>query len=140
MAKHLLLLLIVSVLFSQSTKCQTKLNLDFEQIDWDTHLPSGWGLDNIRNKEVPTGKLRVAFTTDSIVKHSGQYSLSIDWKTRYKEWTASNYVIHKAFAGGTIKLTGWVKTKDVDNMAGLWMRLDGDNGANLGLTTCATAP
>jgi hypothetical protein len=100
-------------------------NLNFEDINLDTHLPTGWGVDNIENDKIPADSTLCAFSIDTQVKQNGKYSLLIDWKVNYGEWTASNYVIRETFEGKRIRLTGFLKTENITEGAGMWMRIDG---------------
>jgi len=115
--------------FAQS---KTIYNLDFEQLDAKTGMPAGWGMGNISTADLPTDSTAAAYILDKSVKQNGNYSLLIDWSKGYKEWTASDYVIRQVFKGSKITLTGYVKTENVTDGAGLWMRLDGADGNVLG--------
>ncbi|MCW3122682.1 MAG: hypothetical protein JWQ38_2174 [Flavipsychrobacter sp.] len=133
MNKLLLLLACCSIShFACHSQTTNSYNLDMETLNATTHLPTGWGLDNVNGPSIPDNESINAFKADNTERQSGKYSLLIDWTKPYKEWTASNYVIPAAFEGSTIKLTGHIKTENVAGGAGLWMRLDGVRGKNLG--------
>ena len=98
-------------------------NLDFERLDPKTHLPAGWYL--------PTaGGYRVA--TDSVVRHAGRYAVRIESETAVHNADAfgvARLTIPARFRGKTLKLAGYLKTENVrDGFAGLWLRVDGENG------------
>lgn len=102
-------------------------NLGFETLN-STHLPEGWGGNNVKTTGFPTDNTAKAFYIDSNVKYSGRYSMSIDWNKSYGPWTSLTYIIDKRAKGKKIKLTGFLKTENVTGQgAGLWMRLDGVN-------------
>jgi C-terminal processing protease CtpA/Prc len=125
-------LILLSSVFTGCVHSQNTYNLDFEELNSRTGMPNGWGMGNIRNADIPNDNTLEAYKVDSVIKQHGKYSLLIDWSKGYKEWTASNYVINRAFKGKKIKLTGFVKTENVTDGAGLWMRLDGKDYKNLG--------
>jgi hypothetical protein len=46
-----------------------------------------------------------------------------------------------AYAGKRVRLSGWIKTADVDNQAGLWMRVDGpEQGKHLAFDNMGNRP
>jgi C-terminal processing protease CtpA/Prc len=102
----------------------TSYNLDVEMMN-EAGLPTGWGLGNIRDAGIPEDTSLNAYRADKEVKQHGNYSLLIDWTVPHSEWTATNYVIRRSFAGKTIKLKGYLKTENVAESAGLWLRIDG---------------
>ncbi len=126
--KSIFLILCASVTITACINAQPAYNLDLEHINKATGFPEGWGLDNVKGTDIPTGIVLNAFKVDSTVKQHGAYSLLIDWTDPPKEWTASNYVIKEVFKGQTITLTGYIKTEEVTKGAGLWMRIDGKDG------------
>lgn len=95
-----------------------------EAIDPSSKLPSGWsGQFNGAQKGYPV-------KVDSVVKQQGRYSLSIEKATGDGGFGVSNMYIKPAFSGARIRLTGYLKTENItEGFAGLWMRVDGPNGA-----------
>ena len=110
----------------RSGQANSTYNLNFEEINQKTGLPAGWGLGNVAKSDIPDDSTLHFYHADAVIKKSGKYSLLIDWSRGNKEWTASNYIINKAFEGRKIKLTGYLKTENVTGGAGLWMRIDGE--------------
>ncbi len=39
-----------------------------------------------------------------------------------------------------LRLSGFIKSKDVNGWSGMWMRIDGDNGKQLGFDNMQTRP
>jgi C-terminal processing protease CtpA/Prc len=83
------------------------------------HLPHGWG----------GGPAETIFIDDQVV-HGGK------WAARLQRDAASgsNFStitigIPIDFAGASLEFRGFLKTRDVSEYAGLWMREDGDGGA-----------
>ncbi len=122
--------ILFSAIFFYSTFCfsQTKdvYNLDFEKVNVKTGLPVGWGLGNVSDSTIPDDVSVSAYKLDANTKQAGKYSLLMDMENETKDWTCSNYVIRKVFSGKSIKLTGYLRTENVTEWAGLWMRIDGE--------------
>ncbi len=137
--QFLLFVLCIAALTGYAQTNNNSYNLGFEKQDAKTGLPAGWGLGNISKSDI-AGDQPGAYKSDSVIKHNGRYSLLIDWTKGYKPWTASNYAINQIFKGSKIKLTGYVKTEDVTEGAGLWMRLDGEDNKNLGFDNMMKRP
>ena len=99
------------------------LNLNFERLDHKTGRPAGWWAQ-------PNGAYEMA--ADSVVRQQGRYSLRIrsrDKKPDSKEFGVATLRIPASFRGKTIKLTGFMKTENIQgSYAGLWLRVDGDEG------------
>jgi hypothetical protein len=78
--------------------------------------PGGWGGD-------PAGTIFV----DGQVVHSGRWSARIE---RHPDSPGAFSTMTKSmlidFAGTTIEMHGFIRTEDVSNFVGLWMREDGD--------------
>lgn len=97
-------------------------NLNFEQVDRQTHKPTGWwsAADN---------GYRV--TADSAVRHEGRYALRIQSegeKLSGQTFGVATMRIPVEFQGKVVKLTGFLKTENVEGYAGLWLRVDGKQG------------
>ncbi|MBX2904861.1 MAG: hypothetical protein KF744_02405 [Taibaiella sp.] len=126
-------LLVASLFLAWLTGCnpsdkKVTYNLDVEELSITKRLPVDWGLDNVVGEGMPEDSTLQALSADSVVKQHGRYSLCMDWKARYGEWTCCSYAITKRFKGKAIKLTGYLKTDGATAGAGLWMRIDGTDG------------
>jgi C-terminal processing protease CtpA/Prc len=105
---YLLLLLTISL------KAQNSTNLDFEIIENEN--AKDW-------KEIGQGQYKVHF--DQNIKHHGETSASIESIGDNLNFKALGYHIPANFGGKKIKITGYIKTENVENgWAGLWMRID----------------
>lgn len=123
--KKVSFILCFSCFFSLLCKSQEeKLNLSFETID-SSLLPKGWRLGTQNNFYI--------FKIDSTTYQQGKYSLSIAPKVDSINsdgifGVCSNTITAK-YSGSKIKLTGYLKTKDVQKgFAGLLLRIDGKLG------------
>jgi hypothetical protein len=95
-------------------------NLNFEVINKTTGLPEVWFIPS--NTGFPA-------QLDSVTKQNGQYSLSIEKGQTAGSFGVATYSVKSTFEGKKLVLTGYIKTENVANgYAGLWMRVDGDNG------------
>ncbi|WP_316734936.1 S41 family peptidase [Pedobacter aquatilis] len=124
MLRYLLPLL---ALLINGCSAQTNFNGDFEKLDPENRNPQGWSL-----AFSPTQAKDFNTKLDSLVKQSGKYSVSIERFGKDGQYGAIDYTIPKSFEGKTIELRGYLKTQDVKTACGLWLRLDGAAGANLG--------
>lgn len=103
----------------------TRLDLDVEKNTGNPELSAGW-------KKLTSSYI---ITKDSIEKHSGKYSVSIQSK-KEDENQAGVVALHfpADYTGKTITLSGYLKTLNVsDGRAGLFLRIDGERtvlGAN----------
>jgi len=97
------------------------LNLDFEHIEKD--VPSGWSHMGAASS--------YKLSTDKKIKHTGEYSVSIDNNGSNERFAAWSYRIPAKYKGSKITLKGFLKTENVrDGFAGLWLRLDPQAGFN----------
>ena len=99
--------------FGQTNEESTR-NLDFENIE------NGKAIDwqNF-------GKGEYSIKIDTIFSQNGKNSVSIEFKGGTPNFKAWAYDIPAIYQGKKIKLTGYVKTENVeDGYAGLWMRID----------------
>ncbi|CAA6800470.1 MAG: Peptidase S41 [uncultured Aureispira sp.] len=108
--------LLYSTVFSQDS---TKFNLDFEKKTTDDPLPDGWFQWGEYDLEIaPEGQ-------------SGKYSGKITAIKNDMNFGSIAYRIPAKYTGSTIRLEGFMKTKNVaDGFAGLLLRIDG-NGESL---------
>ena len=92
------------------------INLDFEKIDVHTKQPLEW---YTRTKEYQ-------MAADSVVRHGGRYSLRIQSdgpRPDKSTFGVATLKIPATFQGKILKLTGFLKTKNVqDGHAALWPR------------------
>ena len=80
------------------------------------NIPGGWAGG-------PAGTI----FADSEVVHSGHWSVRLERKAQTPEnHTALTKSIPIEFAGTTIELRGFLRTEDVENYSGLWMREEAD--------------
>ena len=92
--------------------------LDFEA-EHTGGVPKGWNGG-------PPGTLAV----DGQTVHGGKWALRIERNDKSEgAFTAINKMIPIDFAGETVELRGFLRTEDVSQFAGLWMREDGDSGS-----------
>ena len=107
------------------------LNLSFEQVDQRTHLPAGWwtSLSGSAPQDAASGYLVAA---DSLTRHDGRYALRVQsvGTTRPEgAFGVATMRLPVTFRGKSVKLTGFLKTDQVQNgYAGLWLRVDGEQG------------
>lgn len=114
------LLALVCFLTSFSLQAQTP-NFDFEQASPDGQL-LGW------TQFGGSGQTRL----DSTGQHGGRYSVRLSGVGK-SDFKAIDWSIPATFEGKKMTLTGYVKTQEVgpqaDAYAGLWLRIDGENGS-----------
>ena len=91
--------------------------LDFEA-QHSGDVPAGWGGG-------PPG----TFAIDGQIVHGGRWALRIDRNDKSPgDFTSVTRMIPIDFAGTTLELRGFLRTQDVSQFAGVWMREDGDGG------------
>lgn len=99
------------------------LNLDFEQVNHQTHRPAGWAAPAQAGYRV---------VADSVTRHTGRYALRIQSESAVRTKGAFGVAIWRlpaTFQGKHITLKGFLKTDHVQNgFAGLWLRIDGESG------------
>ncbi len=92
--------------------------LDFEA-DHADGVPKGWGGG-------PPG----TFAVDSQIVHGGRWSLRIERNDKSPSgFTAVTKMVPIDFSGAKLELRGFLRTENVSEFAGLWMREDGDSGS-----------
>jgi len=94
-------------------------SLGFEQEQKQGGFPAGWG-------GTPDGTI---FADDKLV-HGGRWSARIE-RNSTSGFSTITQSIPVDFAGKTIELHGFVRTEDVSEFVGLWMREDGDDPQSL---------
>ena len=125
----LLTSLFISTVFIGVSQAQIDPKGSFEQIDPKTQKPLGWNYGF-------TKPLKPGYSVklDSIEKNEGKYSLLIEKVGDGESYTTIGYSLPKSYDGKLISLVGYIKTKAVANgFAGLWLRLDAEDGKSLGL-------
>lgn len=95
------------------------------------------GFEQQKNGSAPTGWYVLpagSAVADQQTVHTGRWSVRLE---RTPATTGSFSAITKSlpidFLGGTVELRGFLRTKDVSDFAGLWLREDGDGGQMLRL-------
>jgi C-terminal processing protease CtpA/Prc len=100
--------------FGQNETKNSTLNLDIENIV--NGKPVGW---------TAFGDEKYIISIDSTIVHGGKYSLSIENNSSVIDYRAWNFTLPNNYQGNRIKLSGYLKTENVnDGFAGLWMRID----------------
>jgi hypothetical protein len=80
-------------------------------------VPQGWGGG-------PAG----TFAVDGQIVHSGRWALRIDRNEKSPgAFSTVTKMLPIDFAGTRLELHGFLRTQDVSDFAGLWMREDGDS-------------
>ena len=109
------------------TGSKNDLNLGFETVR-GAGLPANWyaggGGKTMADRDDYSASL------DSSVVHGGKYSLHLKFVKGSGFGVGTNALsgwLDEA-RGKTIRFSGWIKTKDVGEYAGLWWRVDGPNG------------
>ena len=83
------------------------------------NMPGGWGGG-------PPGTI---FVDDKVV-HSGRWAARIERKAETpNDFSALTKLLEMDFSGATVELRGFLRTEDVSDFAGLWMREDGQSPA-----------
>lgn len=81
-----------------------------------------------------TGGPPNTFAVDDKIVHGGRWALRIERSdTSPNAFTAVSKMIPIDFAGAQLELRGFLRTADVSDYAGLWMRQDDDAGGMLAL-------
>lgn len=86
-------------------------------------VPRGWGLAGDSPQRYRTG-------IDAQMPHDGKPSAYLVSRTEdvFKGFgTLSQFFLGSPYLGKRIRFRGWVKSENVKNWAGLWMRVDVDN-------------
>jgi hypothetical protein len=123
--KKIALILTLS-LFSYFAFCQTEsktdFNFGFEKISNKGQLPDNW---------MKWGTADYKLSSDTIEKHSGRTSLSIELigASTDQSFGSCGYAIPAVYKGNQIELRGYMKLQNIDNgRIGLMLRIDGANG------------
>jgi len=99
---------------SQAPKTDSKLNLDFENVQ--NGKPTVWQIHPKKNYTV---------SLDSVNVKSGKYSIAIEFTGDSVSFKPILIALPDIYEGKSITLSGYIKTENVtDGFAGLWMRID----------------
>ncbi|WP_426489633.1 S41 family peptidase [Hymenobacter sp. 102] len=107
---------------AQAQQAAPNLNLDFEQIVRQTQQPAHWWAPTDNGYTV---------AVDSMVKYQGRYALRLQGLNQPTSTVlgVASVQLPIRFQGRTVKLSGYLKTDNVQNgYAGLWLREDGPGG------------
>lgn len=126
--KHSITLLIFCLITTFNYAQNPKPNLDFETLD--NEKAQGWN-------DFGQGDYTIKYNNEDA--QNGNVSASIESINEEAQFRAIGFDIPATFGGKKIKLTGYIKTENVDGgWAGLWMRIDPnvafDNMQSRGIT------
>jgi C-terminal processing protease CtpA/Prc len=124
------IILLISLCFAGyfDVNAQFKFNGDFEELNPGTNKPLSWLLSFNKDQEKAYQVI-----LDSATKKSGKYSLLITKLGAESDFGVIDFPISQAFEGKEIELKGYIKTENVNSgYAGLWLRLDGNEGKTVG--------
>lgn len=114
--RYIIFLLSSLCIYGQSL--EQKFHLDFEKSQSNKGLPSDW---------IQWGSYLL--DVDSTIVHSGKYSVRVVSDSLSNSFGSMAYRIPSKYKGNSVRLEGFMKTKDVQNgHAGLLLRLDGESG------------
>jgi len=105
----------------------TGFNFGFETVSNPNGLPDGWELWG-------SYYASYSYIVDSLVKHSGNYSLRIEPNandTAKNVFGCPHLAIPVEFAGKTATVKAFMKFEDAENPIGLLLRIDGDSSKML---------
>ena len=132
MLKTTITLLAACVAVAAGAQSTTIYSGSFEQRNPKTGFPACWGMGDVADTSATGGMYGIAYKMDGTQYQDGRYSLLIDWKKQYGNWTAVTHIIPPALKGKEITLTGYLKTEYVTGTgAGLWLRIDGQKDVPL---------
>lgn len=119
-----ILILIAALFLSLNVFAQAPavdLNPGFEKVKTGEKMPEGWG----------TAGAGYTIRIDDTVKKSGNNSLMLEAPAEKKEGDVGIATLSfpSGYEGKEIELSGYIKLENVtDGFAGLWLRIDGENG------------
>ena len=141
-ANLIVLLWVVDVLSftaaQETAKVENKPNnpaSDGQALEMKAVYPiKGWGIAEGILQDFQVG-------IDLTVSHTGKGSGYIKSRTsRSKAGVLRQAVMSDVYRGRRIRLSGYLKGDQIDGWAGLWMRVDGENGERLSLDNMQNRP
>ena len=89
-----------------------------------------------------SNRIDYAISADSAVTHDGRPSQTIACKVKEADGfgTIMQNFVPTEFLGKRVRMSAWVKNKDVSGWAGLWMRVDGSGEAPLAFDNMSNRP
>lgn len=121
--KYLILVFLLFTLLGCKNKNGHSFNLGFEQLD-NKGQEIGWKF---------SGTPGYTIMIDSIIREKGKYSLSIRGNGGLPEYKIARIVINPPMSGDTLVLSGYIKTRNVGEVAVLWMQTNGYDGQILAI-------
>jgi C-terminal processing protease CtpA/Prc len=109
-----LFLFAITIGTAQETTKKIEFNLDFEKTSPRKPMPDNWY------------KWGTYTVTKDTKAHSGSYAGKVASKNEEGSFGCITHNIPAVYAGTSISLTGYMKTKDVEGYAGLLLRIDGN--------------
>ena len=90
-------------------------------------IPKGWFVAGSKPTEYEAGQ-------DKSVFQNGQISAFLKSKEpKNNEFgTLMQYISSENYIGKRLRMTGYIKSESVEGWSGMWMRVDGENGKQLG--------
>lgn len=108
---------------SEPVQKRVNYNLDMET-QGSNNMPERWQPRHPRDTTISADSLMKICHTDTVVKQHGRSSILLE-RNGVQGWTVTKTIIDERFSGQKIKLTGYLKTEEVNGAAGLWFRIDG---------------
>ena len=119
MFKRFFFLFVCLVFRYGHTYAQNSYNFDFETLSATTGLPEG--LHSNQQTEY-------TLSVDSLIRQHGKYAVSLEQKDKNAQFGAFSFLFEPGYSGKKLTLKGYIKTENVSDFAGLWMRVDGNSG------------
>lgn len=104
-----------SIEYDTINEKKSKFNLDFETLQNDKILPKGAEL---------WGDLVYKIKVDSTNVYQGKYAVSITNEQNDPSFGAMAFHIPASYQGKILRLEGFIKTKNIDGFAGIFLRVD----------------
>ncbi|WP_300596547.1 S41 family peptidase [Niabella sp.] len=122
--RKMILLLVAACILPELLFSQ-QLNLDMEDLKPDgSFAPWKVGFGEQQAKSYPV-------VADSTEKKSGKYALRMNQSDSLAQFGTVQMILPGGYEGSMIKYSAYLKSKDVKNWAGLWMRFDDNQGKTL---------
>ena len=117
------LTLLSNILFAQ----EKSFNFDFEEFDQQSNLPKNWSVWGYSN---------INYVDDSF---SGKKAIQLSSKENV-DFGSIVFSIPNNYTGNKIKIEGYIKTKDVEEFAGLIIRQDSNEGTPISIINTQKTP